>query len=84
MNYAKSIDTPMSTSTKMDKDENGKSVDQKLYRVMIGSLLYLTASKPNILFSVGICARYQSDPKEAHLSTVKRILRYLKGSPFLS
>ncbi|KAI4310576.1 hypothetical protein MLD38_035545 [Melastoma candidum] len=70
----------MATSAKIDKDENGKEVDNKLYRSMIGSLLYLTASRPDILFSVCLCARYQSAPKESHLIMVKRIFRYLQGS----
>src|SRR5436190_23593067 len=70
--------TPMGTSISLDKDENEKFVDQKLYRGMIGSLLYLTVSRPNIMFSVCLCARYQSNPKESHLKSVKRILRYLK------
>src|SRR5436190_20209998 len=70
--------TPMATTTKLDKDEVGKSVDQKIYRGMIGSILYLTASRPDIMFSVCLCARYQSNPKESHLKSVKRILRYLK------
>ncbi|KAM6587476.1 hypothetical protein CsatA_010081 [Cannabis sativa] len=77
---AKSMNTPMSTSIKMDKDESGKNVDITKYRGMIGSLLYLTASRPDILFSVGLCARYQSCPKESHLSAVKRIFRYLIGT----
>ncbi|XP_062104243.1 uncharacterized protein LOC133815415 [Humulus lupulus] len=77
---AKSMKTPMSTSIKMDKDESGKDVDITKYRGMIGSLLYLTASRPDILFSVGLCARYQSCPKESHLSVVKRIFRYLIGT----
>ena len=55
--------TPMGTTTKLSKDESGKEVDQTLFRSMIGSLLYLTASRPDIAFSVGICARYQSCPK---------------------
>lgn len=76
----KSMKTPMSSSIKMDKDENGKDVDITKYRGMIGSLLYLTASRPDILFSVGLCARYQSCPKESHLSAVKRIFRYLMGT----
>ena len=54
----KPFSTPMSTSTKFDKDERGKCVDSKLYRFMIGSLLYLTASRPNIMFSVCLCARH--------------------------
>ncbi|BBN67220.1 transposable element gene [Prunus dulcis] len=77
---AKPIRNPMSTSTKLSKDSSGKSVDQKLYRSMIGSLLYLTASRPDISFSVGLCARFQSDPKESHLLAVKRILRYVSGT----
>ena len=75
---AKSYSTPMSATCKLEKDENGKKVDQKLYRGMIGSLLYLTASSPNIIYSTCICIRFQSDPRESHLSTVKRIIRYLK------
>ena len=55
-------------------------VDIKLYRSMIGSLLYLTASRPNIMFSVRLCAQFQSCPKESHLIAVKRIIRYLKGT----
>ena len=69
--------TPMSTTVHLEKDENGKSVDQKLYRSMIGSLLYLTASRPDIMMSVCLCARFQADPKESHIRAVKRILRYL-------
>ncbi|KAI4364918.1 hypothetical protein MLD38_020949 [Melastoma candidum] len=64
----------------LDKDKNGKEVDSKLYRSMIGSLLYLTASRPDILFSVCLCARFQSAPKESHMTAVKRIYRYLQGS----
>jgi hypothetical protein len=58
-----------------------KSVDQKAYRSMIGSLLYLCASRPDIILSVCMCARFQSDPKECHLVAVKRILRYLVSTP---
>ncbi|GAV57073.1 hypothetical protein CFOL_v3_00611 [Cephalotus follicularis] len=83
MENAKTSKTPMSTSTKLDKDEQDKHVDQKLYRSMIGSLLYLTASRPDILFSVCLCARFQSNPKESHLFAVKRILKYLAYTPTL-
>ncbi|XP_070011816.1 secreted RxLR effector protein 161-like [Nicotiana sylvestris] len=79
MEESKEIDTPIATTTKLDIDEPGSSVDQKLYRGMIGSLLYLTASRPDIVFSVGFCARFQANSKESHLTAVKRILRYLKG-----
>ena len=73
----------MSTSTKLDKDERGKCVDSKLYRFMIGSLLYLTTSRPDIMFSVCLCVKYQSCPKESHFLTVKRIFRYLMDIPSL-
>ena len=62
-------------------DLQGKPVDQKLYRSMIGSLLYLTASRPDIMFSVCMCARYQANPKESHEKAIKRILRYLRYTP---
>jgi len=72
--------TPMSTSTKLDKDDNGKDVDQKKYRGMIGSLLYLTASRLDIMLSVCLCARFQANPKESHLTAIKRIFKYLLGT----
>jgi len=81
MEDCKPIKTPMPTNGHLDLDEGGKPIDQTLYRSMIGSLLYLTASRPNIMFNVCICARFQANPKEAHLVAVKRILRYLKLSP---
>ena len=68
----------MATTIELDKDEQGKSVDIKLYRSMIGSLLYLTASRPDIMFSVCLCARFHSCPKESHLIAVKRIIRFLR------
>ncbi|KAI9174421.1 hypothetical protein LWI28_017005 [Acer negundo] len=74
----KEFETPMSTTVKLGKDEKGKSVDQSLYRSMIGSLLYLTASRPDICFSVDLCARFQANPNESHLKAVKRIIRYIK------
>ncbi|KAH9673511.1 Integrase catalytic domain-containing protein [Citrus sinensis] len=77
---SKTKNTPMSTTTKLDKDEKSKEVDIKMYRGMIGSLLYLTASRPDIMFSVCLCARFQSCPKESHLLAVKRIFRYLSGT----
>ncbi|KAK6153180.1 hypothetical protein DH2020_012819 [Rehmannia glutinosa] len=76
----RTVSTPMATNVKIDKDEKGKSVDESKYRGMIGSLLYLTASRPDILHAVCLCARFQSNPKESHLSAVKRIFRYLKGT----
>jgi hypothetical protein len=68
MDDGKSIKTPMPTNGHLDLDEGGKPVDQKLYRSMIGSLLYLTASRPDIMFSVCMCARFQANHKESHLA----------------
>ena len=62
------------------RDLHGKSVDQTLYRSMIGSLLHLIASRPDISYSVGVCARFQSDPKESHLFAIKRIIKYVSGT----
>ena len=77
MENAKHMATPMSTACYLDKDEIGQSINIKKYRGMIGSLLYLSASRPDIMFSVCMCARFQANPKESHLSVVKRIMRYL-------
>ena len=68
------------TSTYLDLDEKVKPVDESRYRGMIGSLLYLTASRPDIMLSVCLCARYQSNPKEYYLTAVKMIIKYLKGT----
>jgi hypothetical protein len=81
MKDAKPIKTPMGTNGHLDLDTRGKSVDQKVYQSMIGSLLYLCASQPDIMLSVYICARFQADPKEVHLRAVKRIMRYLVYTP---
>ena len=75
--------TPISTATKLDLDPKGKRVDQSVYRGMVGSLLYLTTSRPDIMYSTCLCARFQADPKESHLIAIKRIFRYLKGTPDL-
>ena len=80
MDQCKSANTPMSATLSLYRDINGKSVDQKSYKGMIGSLLYLTTSRPDIMFSVCLCAHFQANPKESHLTVVKRILRYLHGS----
>nr|GEZ25942.1 ribonuclease H-like domain, reverse transcriptase, RNA-dependent DNA polymerase [Tanacetum cinerariifolium] len=61
-------------------DGNGKDVELYLYRSMIGSLMYLTVLRPDIMFAVCACARHQVTPKECHLQVVKRIFRYLKGN----
>jgi hypothetical protein len=81
MDECKPIKTLMPSNGHLDLDEGGKSVNQTLYRSMIGSLLYLTASRPDIMFSMCMCVRFQASPKEAHLVAIKRILRYLKHTP---
>ena len=63
--------TPMHPSSSLDKDESGKSVSKKEYRGMIGSLLYLTASRPDIVFAVGLCARFQTCANESHVTAIK-------------
>ncbi|GKC51022.1 putative ribonuclease H-like domain-containing protein [Tanacetum coccineum] len=79
----KTASTPMETQKPLLKDEDGEEVDVHLYRLMIGSLMYLTSSRPDIMFVVCACARYQVNPKVSHLHDVKRIFRYLKGQPKL-
>jgi hypothetical protein len=78
---AKPAKTPMGTDRHLDLNKGGKSVDQRAYWSMIGSLLYLCASRPDIMLSVCMCARFQFDPKEYHLVVVKQILRYLVSTP---
>nr|GEX79978.1 uncharacterized mitochondrial protein AtMg00810-like [Tanacetum cinerariifolium] len=80
---SKPMKTPMSTETKLRRDEEGESVDNTKYRGMIGSLLYLTASRLDIMFSVCLCAHFQEDPKTSHLEAVKCIFRYIKGTTHL-
>ncbi|GJZ48748.1 hypothetical protein Tco_0602580 [Tanacetum coccineum] len=74
---------PMSLDRKLIKNKEGESVDNTKYRGMIGSLLYLMASRPDIMFSVCICARFQEDPKTSHREAIKRIFRYIKGTTHL-
>ncbi|GJU83780.1 retrovirus-related pol polyprotein from transposon TNT 1-94 [Tanacetum coccineum] len=75
-----SIDTPMVEKSKLDEDLHGIPIDATLYRGMIRSLMYLTSNRPNLIYAVCLCARYQAKPTEKHLNAVKRILRYLKGT----
>ncbi|GJW00527.1 putative ribonuclease H-like domain-containing protein [Tanacetum coccineum] len=79
----KTTSTPMETLKPLLKDEEAKDVDVHLYRSMIGSLMYLTSSRLDIMFIVCTCARFQVTPKVSHLHAVKRIFRYLKGQPKL-
>ncbi|GJR55469.1 putative ribonuclease H-like domain-containing protein [Tanacetum coccineum] len=79
----KSASTPTDLERPLVKDADANDVDEHLYRSMIGSLMYLTASRPDIMFAVCACARFQVSPKTSHLLAVKRIFRYLKGKPSL-
>jgi hypothetical protein len=83
MDKAKPIKTSMDTNSHLDLNMGGKLVDQKVYRSMINSLLYLCASMPDIMLSVCMCARFQATIKEYHLRVVKRIMRYLILTPYL-
>ncbi|GKG11310.1 hypothetical protein Tco_0342710, partial [Tanacetum coccineum] len=74
-----SMSTPMATE-RLDADLQGTPTDQTIYRRMIGGLMYLTASRPDITFSTFVCARYQARPTVKHLKEVKRIFRYLRQS----
>jgi hypothetical protein len=81
MEDSKAMVMPMSTTTALDADEEGEHVDQKEYQSMIGSLLYLTATRPDFQFSVCLCARFQVSPRISHRQAVKHILRYLRHTP---
>ncbi|GKC08827.1 putative ribonuclease H-like domain-containing protein, partial [Tanacetum coccineum] len=82
-NDVKTASTLIETHKPLLKDADGEDVDEHLYRSMIGSLMYLTSSRPDIMFAVCACARFQVNPKSSHLHAVKRIFRYLKGQPKL-
>jgi hypothetical protein len=75
MDNAKAISTPMGTNENLDSNTSGNMVHQKMYWSMIGSLLYVTASRSDVMFSVCMCARFQASPRESHLKATKRILR---------
>ncbi|GJU45938.1 uncharacterized mitochondrial protein-like protein [Tanacetum coccineum] len=79
----KTTSTPIETNKALLKDEEAEDVDVHLYKSMIGSLMYLTTSQPNLMFSICACARFQVTPKVSHLHAMKRIFRYLKGQPKL-
>nr|GEX59776.1 retrovirus-related Pol polyprotein from transposon TNT 1-94 [Tanacetum cinerariifolium] len=80
MKYYDPVDTPMVEKSKQDEDTQGKSVDPTHYRGMVGTLMYITLSRPDMVYAVCMCARYQARPTEKHLHTVKRIFRYLRGT----
>jgi hypothetical protein len=77
----KPVSTMMSSAASLGSDEDGEAVDQREYMSMIGSLLYLTVTRPDIQFIVGLCARFQASPRSSHRTTVQRVFRYLKHTP---
>jgi hypothetical protein len=81
MEDSKAMTTLMSTTTALDADEEAEHVDQKEYWSMIGSLLYLMAMRPDIQFSVCLCAHFQASPRTSHWQAVKQIFRYLRHTP---
>jgi hypothetical protein len=84
MQDSKSKTTPVSTTTAFDDDEEGENVDQKEYQSMIGSFLYLTTTRPDIQFSVCVCAHFHASPRASHRQAVKRTFRYLCHTPDFS
>jgi hypothetical protein len=84
MEDSNAMEMPMSTTTTLDVEEEGEHVDQKEYQSMIGSLFYLTATRPDIQFSVSMCARFQASPRTSHRQAVKHIFRYLRHTPDVS
>nr|GFA69357.1 hypothetical protein [Tanacetum cinerariifolium] len=74
------VGTPMEIKNKLDLNQNGTLVDATKYHSMIGALIYLTSSRPDIIHATCLCARYQAKPTEKHLKEVKRIFRYLRGT----
>ncbi|GJR25631.1 hypothetical protein Tco_1101863 [Tanacetum coccineum] len=74
------VDTPMVEKSKLDEDTQGKAIDLTHYRGMIGTLMYLTASRLDLTFAICMCARYQAKPTKKHLHAVKRIFKYLRGT----
>jgi hypothetical protein len=77
----KTMSIPISTTTVLDLDENGEAIDQREYRSMIGPLLYLTVTRPDIQFIMCLCAHFQSFPCSSHQTIVQRIFRYLEHAP---
>ncbi|TYJ97580.1 putative mitochondrial protein [Cucumis melo var. makuwa] len=80
MMNSKPVATPIETGTKLSKHEEGDDVDPSYFKSLVGSLRYLTCTRPDILFSVGLVSRFMESPTTTHLKVTKRILRYLKGT----
>ena len=74
------VGTPAEFGLKLNKDHEGKKVDNTIYKQIVGSLMYLTTTRPDIMYSVSLISRYMENPTEKHLLAAKRILRYLQGT----
>lgn len=80
MEHCKPVSTPLAQSKKLSKNDDSREVDVKLYRSMIGSLLYLTATRSDMMYSVSMLSKFMNKPTQIHLQAIKRVLRYLKGT----
>lgn len=80
MDGSNSVQNPIVPGCKLVKDENGVKVDKIYFKQIVGSLMYLTATRPDVMFVVGLISRYMENPTELHLQVAKRVLRYLKGT----
>ena len=80
MQDCKPVSTPISAGVKLGKDEDSEKMDDSMYRSLIGSLLYLTAIRPDILFIVSFLSKFMHSPRDTHLTAAKRVLRYIKGT----
>jgi hypothetical protein len=80
MDSCNAVNTPVATGLKLSKEGEGKSVDSTMYKSLVGSLRYLTMTRPDILYGVGLVSRYMETPRESHWLAAKRILRYIKGT----
>jgi len=80
MQDSKAAITPTVMGLKLSKEDNSKDFDPSLYKSIVGSLMYLTATRPDIMYAVSLISRFMEKPKEAHWQAAKRILRYVKGT----
>ncbi|XP_031269399.1 secreted RxLR effector protein 161-like [Pistacia vera] len=80
MDRCRPVDTPLVVNLKLSKDDGAVKIDEGIYRSLIGCLLYLTATRPDLMFTTSLLSRFMRNPSEVHLKVAKRVLRYIKGS----
>ena len=83
MSNYKTCPTPVITSLKLSKDDEGSIVDPTMFKRLVGSLMYLTATRPDIVYDVSLISRFMDSPKDSHWKVGKRILRYVSGTKYL-